>query len=295
MELDERDLLKGKKFIVGKWRVDYIVNGFSDDLAHIPAAEFKSDDGSDFTALTFDFFEDGTVTLTDTSKGSEFKGTWNQTDMFEYRYELGDFIDLPEGSFRDAAEKLQVSEGTHLVFAIGFLAIALKKESDGVVTEPADVGEAEGGEGDEIVGTYSVVKALAFVNGDFDLFTEAEVKADLEAKKAAGEDVDDSALNSFTLKVEFTPDHTVDQWMKIPAGVSDEMIKEAVESGEILAARDGFFCAQRTEWKCVDGKYYYDTKQHREVFGEVQSSWDELVCEDGLIKFGGGSMMIRKD
>ncbi len=118
---------------------------------------------------------------------------------------------------------------------------------------------------------------------------------DLEAKKAAGEDVDDSALNSFTLKVEFTPDHTVDQWMKIPAGVSDEMIKEAVESGEILAARDGYFCAQRTEWKCVDGKYYYDTKQHREVFGEVQSSWDELVCEDGLIKFGGGSMMIRKD
>lgn len=295
MELDERDILKGKKFIVGKWRTDYIVNGFSNDLAHIPAAEFKSDDGSNFTALTFEFFEDGGVKLTDTSKGREFSGTWCQTDMFKYKYELGDFIDLPEGSFREAAETLQVSEGTHLVFAIGFLAIALKKESDGVVTEPVEIGDAEGGAGDEIVGTYSVVKALAFVNGSFDLFTADEVRADLEAKRAAGEDVDDSALNSFTLKVEFKEDHTVDQWMKLPEGVTDEMIKEAVESGEILAARDGYFCAQRTEWKCVDGKYYYDTKQHREVFGEVQSSWDELVCEDGLIKFGGGSMMIKKD
>ena len=114
MELDERDILKGKKFIVGKWRTDYIVNGFSNDLAHIPAAEFKSDDGSDFTALTFEFFEDGGVKLTDTSKGREFSGTWCQTDMFEYRYELGDFIDLPEGSFREAAETLQVSPGTRL-------------------------------------------------------------------------------------------------------------------------------------------------------------------------------------
>ena len=294
MELDERDILKGKKYIVGKWRTDYIVNGFSNDLAHIPAAEFKSDDGSDFTALTFEFFEDGSVKLTDTSKGREFSGTWCQTDMFKYKYELGDFIDLPEGSFREAAETLQVSEGTHLVFSIGFLAIALKKESDGVVTKPADIGDVEGGEGDAIVGVYSVAKSMAFINGKIGVYSYDEVKADLDKKIADGEEPDDDALSMFEMKVEFTPDHKVLQWMKLPDGVPEEEIKAALESGEIAAVRGDSFCTKALEWKCADGKYYYDTKEHREVFGEALSSWDELVFEDGLLKFS-EMMMLKKD
>ena len=86
MELNENILRSGKRFIVGKWRVDYVVNAFSNDLAHIPASEFKSEDGSDFTAITFDFFEDQRVVMTDTSKGKTVEGTWEQTDMFEYKY-----------------------------------------------------------------------------------------------------------------------------------------------------------------------------------------------------------------
>lgn len=295
MKLDENELRRGLRFIVGKWRVDYLVNAFSNDLAHIPASEFKSDDGSDFTALTFDFFEDHRTVLTDTSKGKTFEGTWEQTDMFEYRYELGDFLQLPEGGFRDSAEKLTVTGGTHLVFGIGFLAVALKKEADGTVTEPEDVADAEGGEGDEITGIYSVAKAMAFVDGKFALFTPDEVKADLEKKAAAGEEPDGDALSMFSLKVEFTPDHKVLQWMKLPAGVPEEAIKAALESGEIAAVRDGMFCTKSLEWKCVDGKYYYDTKEHRELFGEVQSSWDELVIEDGLMKFSSGMVMLKKD
>ena len=48
MELDERTLKDGLKYIVGQWQVDYLVNAWSNDLTHIPAAEFKSEDGQDF-------------------------------------------------------------------------------------------------------------------------------------------------------------------------------------------------------------------------------------------------------
>ena len=44
MTLDEQDLKRGLKFIVGVWQVDYVVNAWSNDLAHIPAKEFKSKD-----------------------------------------------------------------------------------------------------------------------------------------------------------------------------------------------------------------------------------------------------------
>lgn len=296
MELNENILRSGKRFIVGKWRVDYVVNAFSNDLAHIPASEFKSEDGSDFTALTFDFFEDQRVVMTDTSKGKTVEGTWEQTDMFEYKYELKDFLQIPEGDFRKAAETLTVSGGTHLVFGIGFLAIAMKKESDGVITKPADIGDMQGDEDAcEIVGKYSVAKSMAFIGGNIGLFTYEEVKADLDKKAADGEDADPEMLSAFSMKVEFTPDHKVLQWMKLPDGVPEEAINAALESGEIAAASDGYFCARAQEWKCVDGKYYYNTGEHRESFGEELSSWDELVEKDGLIKFGSGTMMIKKD
>ena len=61
MTLDELDLKDGLKFIVGTWEPDFVVSLFSNDLAHIPATEFKSEDGTDFTALKFEFFEDHTV------------------------------------------------------------------------------------------------------------------------------------------------------------------------------------------------------------------------------------------
>ena len=296
MTLDENDLFKGTKFIVGIWRVDYVVNMFSNDLALIPASEFKSSDGNDFTAITFDFFEDHRVVMTDTSKGKTAEGAWEQTDMFEYRYELKDFLQIPEGSFRDAAEKLSVTGGTHLVFSIGFLAIAMIKIEDGVITKPADIGDMQGDdEACGIVGKYSVAKSTAFIDGKIGLFSLEEVQADLDKKSAAGEDADTSMLSAFSMKVEFTPDHKVLQWVKLPDGVPEEAIKAALESGEIAAASDGYFCAHAQEWKCVDGKYYYDTGEHRELFGEVQSSWDELVEEDGLIRFASGMILLKKD
>ena len=303
MILDEHDLREGLKFIVGTWQVDYVVNAFSNDLSHIPAKEFKSDDGRDFSAITFEFFEDHTVAMRDASSGKEEKGTWEQTGWSSYKYTLNGFVDLPEGSFRDAAEKLEVVEGC-LVFSIGFLAVGMKKTADGVVTEPEkepDIGDIEMTEADlaaaDVVGAYEVAKAFSMVGGDFGLFSREEVEADLKKRKEAGE-IDDGEVASYTqafdLVVEFTPDHRVLQWIKIPPHVTEEMIKEAQEAGEIGEVRDGRFCGEEKKWKSLGGRYYYDSGEHREVFGEVKSSWDELVeDEDGLLSFG-EAMKLRR-
>ena len=296
MILDENDLRDGLKFIVGTWQVDYVVNAFSNDLSHIPAAEFKSSDGRDFSVITFEFFEDHTTVLRDAASGKEERGTWEQTGWGSYRYTLGAFIELPEGAFREAAEKLEVIEGC-LVFSIGFLAIGMKKIADGVVTEPEkepDIGDIEMTAEDlaatGIVGTYGVAKAFAMVDGKFGLFSREDVAADLEKRRAAGEIDDeeiDDALRGFELVTEFTADHRVVSWMKIPKNVTEDMIKAAQEAGEIGEVRDGRFAAGSKEWKSLGGKYYYDSGEHREVFGEVKSSWDELTFdEDGLLSFG---------
>ncbi|MBQ6552486.1 MAG: hypothetical protein IJL83_02590 [Clostridia bacterium] len=298
MTLDEQDLRRGLKFIVGTWRPDYIVNAFSNDLAHIPASEFKSDDGRDFTALSFEFFEDHSVIMRDSGSGKEERGTWEQTDRAEYHYTLGAFMDIPEGDFRKSAETLSQRD-ENLVFGLGFLAVALKKTADGVVTEPKDVGDIEPDESDKaldgIVGVYEIAEAMTMVGGDFGLFGREAVEADLKAR-GADEDEANEALGVFAGRVEFTADHKVVQWMKLPAGVSEEEIKAALEAGEISGYKDGMFTAGgEKEWKAVDGRYYYNTGEHRELFGEEQSPWDELAFdENGLLPFGDGMMKLRR-
>ncbi len=297
MELDEKELFRGKKFIVGEWRVDYIVNAWSNDLAHIPATEFKSDDGRDFSAITFTFFEDNTVVLKNDADGKEVKGEWEQTGWTEYRYTLKDFMELPEGDFRDAAEKLEVFDGC-LVFSIGFLAVGMKKIKDGAVAEPKDPLDAEmtaeEAEVKDIVGEYEVACAMAYIDGTFGIFPRDKVEAEAKRKAEAGEEDDDELLDIFDMIVEFLPDHTVVEWAKIPGTVSEDMINEALKAGEITAVKNGYFTKGSKEWKYLGGKYYYNTQEEREVMGEKLSPWDELKFdEEGLMLYS-EMMKIRK-
>ena len=72
-------------------------------------------------------------------------------------------------------------------------------------------------------------------------------------------------------------------------------IDEALAAGEIKAVSDGYFCMRSRPWKYVKGGFYYDTGEHRDLFGEVQSSWDELKeDENGLIPFGSGMMLLKR-
>ena len=295
MVLDEQDLRRGLKFLVGTWQADFIVNAFSDDLAHIPAAEFKSEDGQDFSAVTFTFFEDHTAQIA-TDKATH-KAAWEQTDLSEYRCTPEALAEASDPVSR-AAQTLTVQDGA-LVFMLGFLAVGLKKTAEGAVTEAPGVGDLPGDEtAQAIVGRYAVAKAMAMVGESFDLFPRAAVEADLNARIAAGEADPDEAreqLQSFDSVVEFTPDHRVITWMKLPEGVGEAEIAQALAAGEISQVKDGFFAAGEQEWKAVDGVYYYNTGEKRELFGEEQSPWDPLTPDaDGLIPFGGGMMMLKK-
>ena len=198
MALEKDDVLERLHFICGKWRVDFLVNFFSNDLAHIPATEFKSEDGRDFSAITFEFTEDYNMVMRDESTGKEVPGTWEMIDSFlyEFRYTLNEFLEIPEGAFKDNVEKLSVQDG-YLCFTLGFLTIAMKKFEEGVVTEEPDIGDIEPSPEDEklmeIVGEYEVYKCLSMVGDDFGLFTKDEIKAALEAGEV--EDVRDGLFS----------------------------------------------------------------------------------------------------
>ncbi|MBQ7599887.1 MAG: hypothetical protein IJU57_04335 [Clostridia bacterium] len=302
MILDEQDLREGLKFIVGTWQAEFVVSLFSNDLAHIPASEFKTNEGTDFSGVTFRFYEDHTLEFCFGEKRSS--GTWEQTDWGTYRYSLEDLVQIPEGAFKDSVETLQVLDGK-LCFSIGFLTIGMEKTEEGTVTEPEkrpDIGDMESSPEDlamtDIVGTYKVAESMAFIDGDFKLFPVEVILDDLKKKLDSG-DIDEEEYNDSMkgteLIVEFTPEHTVLQWMKLPEGISEEEIKAALEEGEIKAVKDGMFAAGENEWKALGGKYYFNSNESRELFGEEQSPWDELTFDDnGCMNFASGMMKIRK-
>lgn len=150
----------------------------------------------------------------------------------------------------------------------------------------------------EITGRYAVAKGFSVIGDDVGLHTREEVASDLEAKIASGEMEKEEAseyLGIFDAVYEFTSDGKINSWMKIPEGVSEEEIKEAVAAGEIAAAENGYMLAEQKEWFEKDGKYFYDTGEYREVFGEEQSSVDELTFdEEGLLNFGSGMVKLKK-
>ncbi len=297
MELDERELRWGLKYIVGKWQADFVVSAFSDDLAHIPANEFKSEDGSDFSGISFEFFEDHTFVMKNSANGMDEPGTWEQTGAYEYRYTPKSFENFERSGFLESALTLSVQD-ERLVFALGFLAVALKKTADGVVTEKPDIGDivptAEDEKNTAIVGRYEVYKTLSMIGENLGLFTREEVLADLKARGADAEEIADST-ELFNGILEFTPDHKVTQWAPIPEGASEDDIKAALESGEIKAVKDGYFATGNQQWKSLDGKYYCDSGLGGEAMGEKVSDWEELKeDENGCIPFGGGMMLIRR-
>lgn len=301
-ELDEQDKRDATKFIVGTWEVEYIVNAFSNDLAHIPAAEFKSADGLDFTAVKFNFLQDGTLEL---CNGNEtFSGTWEPTGLCEYKYHIAELESVPDSPFKDNAEKLNVFDGK-LCFAIGFLSICMNKTAEGEYSEPVKVdviAESEDDGGKEIVGKYAIYKVMSCVDGNFDLFTKDEIRAYYDKKTASGEiddgeeDVRNEALAMFDSFVEFTDDNRLVSWYKLPDGVGEDEIKAALAEGEISDYRDGYAVVDKVkEWKSVGGKYYYNSGSTAIIMGEAVSPWKELTTdEDGCISFADGLMMLKK-
>ncbi len=70
--------------------------------------------------------------------------------------------------------------------------------------------------------------------------------------------------------------------MKVPEGVSQEEIDEAIAAGELKLYGDGYMALEETEWREEDGKVFYKTSMQGEILGEQVDPWTELKpTEDG--------------
>lgn len=127
MELTKSDLISGKKFITGKWRPSFFVNFFSNDLAHVPISEMKSDDGSDFSSIVFEFRDDNTVSVTNEVDNYTVNGTWEQTGIYEYQWTVEDAGSAEAAEFLKSCTKLSTFDG-NLVFSLGFLTFGMSKD-----------------------------------------------------------------------------------------------------------------------------------------------------------------------
>ncbi|MBO7598049.1 MAG: hypothetical protein J6T70_13490 [Bacteroidales bacterium] len=290
MELIKEDLKDGLKFIVGTWEAEFVVSFFSNNLEHVPVAEYKSSDGRDLSKLSMEFFEDHTAKLKDGSNGREVDSTWEQTKPYGWTYKANGFFGELPADVAEKVEELDAQEGK-LCIAFGFLCIAFKKTAEGHITKEPDIDEIEPSPEDlkmkAIVGRWKIYKTLAPIGNSFDLHTKDEVVAELDKKKAAGaieEDEYNQTLSMFDAVMEFTDDYKVLSYMPIPKHVTQEQIDEAVASGEVKIVDGMMCCEEPKEWKAVNGHYYYNTKEHREIFGEIKSPWDIIDPDaDGRI------------
>lgn len=285
MELTKEDLKDGLKFIVGTWEAEFVVSFFSNNLEHVPVAEYKSSDGRDLSKLSMEFFEDHTAKLKDGSNGRKVDTTWEQTKMYGWSYKANGFFgELPPDAAQQV-EQLSAQDGK-LCFTLGFLCIAFKKTAEGhiSVTKEPDISDFEPSPEDlkmkAVVGRWKIYKTLAPVGDGFGLHTKDEVVAELDKKKSAGE-IDDEeyeqGLQMFGTVMEFTDDYKVLTYMPIPKHVTQEQIDEAVANGEVKIVDGMMCCGEPKEWKAVKGDYWYNTEEHREVFGEIKSPWDKIT------------------
>ncbi len=290
MELTKEELKDGLKFIVGTWEAEFVVSFFSNNLEHVPVTEFKSSDGRDLSKLSMEFFEDHTAKLKDGSNGREVDSTWEQTKPYGWTYKANGFFGELPADVAEKVEELDAQEGK-LCIAFGFLCIAFKKTAEGHITKEPDIDEIEPSPEDlkmkAIVGRWKIYKTFAPIGNSFELHTKDEVVAELDKKKAAGEIDEDEyneTLNMFDAVMEFTDDYKVLSYMPIPKHVTQEQIDQAVASGEVKIVDGMMCCEEPKEWKAVNGHYYYNTKEHREIFGEIKSPWDIIDPDaDGRI------------
>ena len=290
MELDKDDLKWGLEFIVGTWKIDYLVDFWSDNLEHIPAAKYKSPDGKKYNGVTFEFFEDHRLVMKDSATKKQVESTWEQTGSTQFHYSLNGFFELTEDSDADIVETLEVFEGD-LAFSLGFITAGMKKTKAGKVTKEPGIGEIEPSATDlqmtDVVGTYKVAKMTNF-HGDFKMATFDKIVADMKKEGAEGEELE-SQINEmkmmFGQQFEFTADHKLRVWVSTE-NVPENELKEMLESGEAIASKDGFICIEESEWKAVNGVYYVTDE-------DDESGWHKLEPNSkGEIEYR--MMLIKK-
>ncbi len=125
----------------------------------------------------------------------------------------------------------------------------------------------------DIIGTWKVNKVCQMGDDAFEWRTREEVR-DVEP-----EEVDEM----FRMMMVFEEGGKAVSVMPVPEGVSQEEIDEAVAEGEIKIYGDGLLALEESEWREEDGKVFYKTTVHGEIFGEEVDPWTELKeVDDGF-------------
>ena len=78
--------------------------------------------------------------------------------------------------------------------------------------------------------------------------------------------------------MEFAPDGTVLTLYRIPEGMPQEEIDEAVSRGAVVAG--DFLAMEKREWKEDGGKILYNTQIVGEFLGEEVSPWAEITEDE---------------
>ena len=113
------------------------------------------------------------------------------------------------------------------------------------------------------IGKWEVSAVLSFMDGEMKWVTREEAN-----------NIEDFDLSMFGAVMEFTPDGTVLDMMKIPQGMTQDEINKAISEGAELVG--DFFVTGKHEWKEEDGKLLYNTQVTGEVLGEELSPWVEI-------------------
>ena len=72
--------------------------------------------------------------------------------------------------------------------------------------------------------------------------------------------------------------------MPVPEDITQEMIDEAVDAGEIIMRGD-MFCERPMAWEERDGKLWFDTGIEGEAYGETADTWACATDEEGFFTF----------
>lgn len=117
------------------------------------------------------------------------------------------------------------------------------------------------------IGKWEVSAALSFVDGEIKWVTREEAN-----------DIEDFDLSLFSPIMEFAPDGTVLTLYRIPEGMPQEEIDEAVSRGAVVAG--DFLAMEKREWKEDGGKILYNTQIVGEFLGEEVSPWAEITEDE---------------
>lgn len=97
-------------------------------------------------------------------------------------------------------------------------------------------------------------------------------------------ETDDADKKMLTAFFEFGEDGQLRTLMAIPAGVPQEAVDAAVQSGEIELYGDNMIIMEKHPWKEENGKVLYDTGVRGTTFDEPVDPWDELEEENGMLR-----------